>query len=140
MSVQKGERLITTLLSSWLFLFICTYYVLRPIRRGLVLDGLGNDAMPFIYMGTALITGGADKSVRLWTVADGKQVAQLEGSEGAVGAVAITPDGARPFGVREETINVASHGRPVSRDPMEAGEGRCPFRHLSSGTRRATHL
>ncbi len=57
MSVQKGERLITTLLSSWLFLFICTYYVLRPIRRGLVLDGLGNDAMPFIYMGTALITG-----------------------------------------------------------------------------------
>ena len=34
-----------------------TYYVLRPIRRGMVLDGLGNEAMPFIYIGTALVTG-----------------------------------------------------------------------------------
>lgn len=57
LSVRKGERLVTFLLSSWLFLFICTYYVLRPIRRGLVLEGLGNDAMPFIYMGTAVVTG-----------------------------------------------------------------------------------
>lgn len=57
LNVRKGERLVTFLLSSWLFLFICTYYVLRPIRRGLVLDGLGNDAMPFIYIGTAAVTG-----------------------------------------------------------------------------------
>jgi len=56
-SVQKGERLKTALLFSWLFLFICTYYVLRPIRRGMVLDGLGNEAMPLIYIGTALVTG-----------------------------------------------------------------------------------
>ncbi len=55
--VQKGERLKTSLLFLWFFLFICCYYVLRPIRRGLVLEGLGNDNMPFIYMGTALVTG-----------------------------------------------------------------------------------
>lgn len=55
--VQKGERLKTSLLFFWFFLFICCYYVLRPIRRGLVLEGLGNENMPFIYMGTALVTG-----------------------------------------------------------------------------------
>ncbi|MDZ4832293.1 MAG: hypothetical protein SGJ27_00690 [Candidatus Melainabacteria bacterium] len=56
-NVQKGERLKTFSLFAWLFLFICVYYVLRPIRRGMVLDGLGNENMPFIYMGTALVTG-----------------------------------------------------------------------------------
>jgi ATP:ADP antiporter, AAA family len=56
-SVQKGERLKTFSLFSWLFLFICVYYVLRPIRRGMVLEGLGNEYMPFVYMGTALVTG-----------------------------------------------------------------------------------
>src|SRR5439155_16439203 len=47
----------TGLLFAWIFLFICVYYVLRPIRRGLVLEDLGNDKMPFIYIGTALLTG-----------------------------------------------------------------------------------
>lgn len=56
-NVQKGERLKTGLLFLWLFLFICVYYVLRPIRRGMVLDGLGNEHMPWVYMGTAVITG-----------------------------------------------------------------------------------
>ncbi len=56
-NVEKGERLKTFGLFSWLFLFICVYYVLRPIRRGMVLDGLGNEYMPFVYMGTALVTG-----------------------------------------------------------------------------------
>lgn len=57
LNVQKDERLITVLLFAWQFLFICTYYVLRPIRRGLFLDGLGNEWMPVVYIGTALITG-----------------------------------------------------------------------------------
>ncbi len=56
-NVQKGERMKTSLLFLWFFLFICVYYILRPIRRGLVLEGLGNDNMPFVYMGTALVTG-----------------------------------------------------------------------------------
>lgn len=53
----EGERLTTALMFCWIFLFITTYYVLRPVRRGLVLSGLGNENMPFIYMGTALVTG-----------------------------------------------------------------------------------
>ncbi len=57
LDVQPGERLKTSLMFTWLFLFICVYYVLRPIRRGLVLDGLGNEYMPLVYIGTALITG-----------------------------------------------------------------------------------
>lgn len=57
LSVQKGERTITSLLFVWLFLFICVYYILRPIRRGLFLSGLGNDYMPLVYIGTALATG-----------------------------------------------------------------------------------
>jgi ATP:ADP antiporter, AAA family len=55
-SVEKGERLKTALLGSWLFLFICCYYVLRPVRRGMILEGLGNEAMPLVYIGTAAIT------------------------------------------------------------------------------------
>ncbi len=57
MNVQKGERMVTLLLFLWQFLFICVYYVLRPIRRGLFLDGLGNEWMPLVYIGTALVTG-----------------------------------------------------------------------------------
>jgi AAA family ATP:ADP antiporter len=57
MDVEKGERLITLMLFLWQFLFICSYYVLRPVRRGLFLDGLGNDWMPLVYIGTALVTG-----------------------------------------------------------------------------------
>jgi AAA family ATP:ADP antiporter len=56
-SVPKEERQRASLLFGWLFLFITTYYVLRPVRRGIVLDGLGNDNMCFVYMGTALVTG-----------------------------------------------------------------------------------
>lgn len=57
MDVEKGERLVTTMLFLWQFLFICAYYVLRPVRRGLFLEGLGNDWMPLVYIGTALVTG-----------------------------------------------------------------------------------
>jgi ATP:ADP antiporter, AAA family len=57
LSVQKGERTITALLFTWIFLFICVYYILRPIRRGLFLAGLGNEYMPLVYIGTALVTG-----------------------------------------------------------------------------------
>lgn len=57
LSVQKGERTITSLLFVWLFLFICVYYILRPIRRGLFLSGLGNEYMPLVYIGTAVVVG-----------------------------------------------------------------------------------
>lgn len=57
MNVHKDERLVTLMLFLWQFLFICVYYVLRPIRRGLFLDGLGNEWMPLVYIGTALVTG-----------------------------------------------------------------------------------
>ncbi len=57
MNVQKEERAITVMLFLWQFIFICVYYVLRPIRRGLFLDGLGNEWMPLVYIGTALVTG-----------------------------------------------------------------------------------
>jgi AAA family ATP:ADP antiporter len=57
LSVQKGERTITSLLFLWLFLFICVYYILRPIRRGLFLSGLGNEYMPLVYIGTAVVVG-----------------------------------------------------------------------------------
>jgi AAA family ATP:ADP antiporter len=57
LNVKKGERLKTALLFAWILLFICVYYVMRPIRRGLVLEDLGNDKMPFVYIGTALATG-----------------------------------------------------------------------------------
>ena len=56
-NVPKEERTRTSLLFGWLFFFITTYYVLRPVRRGIVLSGLGNENMCFVYVGTAIVTG-----------------------------------------------------------------------------------
>ncbi|MDA1017499.1 MAG: WD40 repeat domain-containing protein, partial [Planctomycetota bacterium] len=43
--------------------------------------------------GTRLLSGGADKSVRLWNVADGKQLLTCAGMTGAVADVALSADG-----------------------------------------------
>src|SRR5689334_3148516 len=40
-----------------------------------------------------LATGGADKTVRLWEVASGKQLAVLEAHADAVAGLAFSPDG-----------------------------------------------
>jgi WD40 repeat protein len=43
--------------------------------------------------GSALLSGGVDKSIRLWSLNDGKELRTYAGSTAAVTSVAVTPDG-----------------------------------------------
>src|SRR3972149_11829589 len=54
-SVRRGERLIVTLLFLWFALFISSYYIMRGVRRGLVIENLGADSLPVIYMGAPAV-------------------------------------------------------------------------------------
>lgn len=45
------------LLFLWLFLTICAYYILRPVRSALVLSTFGPQTLPWVYLGTAVVTG-----------------------------------------------------------------------------------
>jgi WD40 repeat protein len=45
--------------------------------------------------GSVLVTGGEDKTVRVWEVATGKQLRSLQGHLATVTAVAVRPDGAQ---------------------------------------------
>lgn len=51
-------------------------------------------SVAFTPAGDQLVTAGADKVVRLWNVAEGKEVRQFAGHTDVVTAVAISPDGA----------------------------------------------
>lgn len=54
-SVRRGERLVVTLLFLWFALFIASYYIMRGVRRGLVIENLGADSLPVIYMGAPAV-------------------------------------------------------------------------------------
>lgn len=54
-SVRKGERLIVALLFLWFTLFIASYYIMKGVRRGLVIENLGADSLPVIYMGAPAV-------------------------------------------------------------------------------------
>lgn len=67
------------------------YYTLPP--------GAGNPPLPAVYAvavtpdGKYLVTGGADKTVRVWDVATSKPVRSFQGHLGSVLAVAVRGDG-----------------------------------------------
>lgn len=56
-SIRRGERLLTFLMFLWFFITICAYYTVRPVRSALVLTDFEPTILPWIYMGTAIVTG-----------------------------------------------------------------------------------
>lgn len=52
---RAGTR--TAILFAWHFLILCSYYLLRPARASLMLDGFGTAALPWMYMASAAATG-----------------------------------------------------------------------------------
>ena len=63
--------------------------------------------------GTQALTGGADRTVRLWDVATGKELREYAGQEDLVRGVAFSPDG--------RFILSASHDHTAWLWPIDAG-------------------
>ena len=51
------------------------------------------NSVTFVAAGTEAVSGGADRTVRLWNLTDGKQLRTFAGGTDAVTSVAVTPDG-----------------------------------------------
>ncbi len=69
--------------------------------------------------GQTLLTGGGDKTVRLYNVADGKELRQFPGAENAVYSVAFHPDG--------KTIAAAGLDKVVRTWNVDSGEPTTEF-------------
>lgn len=52
-----GERKLALTLAAWNFLTIGTYYILAPVRSAFLLNSFGPEALPWVYMVGALVTG-----------------------------------------------------------------------------------
>lgn len=52
-----GERKLALLLAGWNFLTIATYYILAPVRGAFLLTNFGPEALPWVYMVGAAVTG-----------------------------------------------------------------------------------
>lgn len=55
--VQPGEGLLFALLFTYQFLIIFSYNIIKPVRSSLLVDGLGADALPIVYLIIALVVG-----------------------------------------------------------------------------------
>jgi WD40 repeat protein len=51
-----------------------------------------------------VISGSADRTVRLWDTATGRELAQFTGHEGGVSRVAFSPDGRRAISSDTEGV------------------------------------
>jgi WD40 repeat protein len=72
------------------------------------LQGHGSEVMCVTYSpdGRRIASGGRDRTIRIWDVADGRQGQVLRGHSGAVLAVAFSPDGRRLASVGEDELTI----------------------------------
>lgn len=70
---------------------------LRDRASAQVLSGHAGavQTVQFVPKAAQLISGGADKTIRLWNLADGKELRQFAGCTDIVHSVAMTPDGTK---------------------------------------------
>ena len=63
------------------------------------------EAVAYTPDGASLVTGGADKSVQLWTVANGAMPRAFAGNTDAVNSVAVSKDGTKVFSAGKDKKN-----------------------------------
>ena len=79
----------------------------------------GTNSVAFSVDATRLVTSGADKTVKFWSVADGKQLGTFAGPTDVVTKVVVTPDGKRVVAggldktVRVWPLPIAAAAQPV---------------------------
>lgn len=54
--IQRSEIAITLSLASYFFLLVASHYLIKPARNAMFLEDLGADNLPYVYIGTALVT------------------------------------------------------------------------------------
>lgn len=90
-------------------------------------------AIAFSHDGTQLVTGSDDKTVRLWSVADGRQLASVE-TPGAVNAVAITQAAKFVFSASGENVirKWSVPAKPADTKLVAAGELKGPGKPITA--------
>ena len=56
--IRPSERPLAAGLAAYYFLIVGALYLMKPARNALFLDGPGADRLPWVYIGTALVTWG----------------------------------------------------------------------------------
>ena len=75
--------------------------------------------------GAQIVSGGEDSTVRIWDVASGEQVAQLDGHAGGCNSVGFSPDGAQIVsGGEDGTVRIwdVASGEQVAQLDGHAGQ------------------
>lgn len=56
--VRRSELPLTLSLGGYFFLVVATHYLIKPVRNAVFLENLGADRLPWVYIGTAVVTWG----------------------------------------------------------------------------------
>ncbi|MFQ5744059.1 MAG: hypothetical protein ACE5HV_10775, partial [Acidobacteriota bacterium] len=59
LKIRRAEAPITISLAGYFFLLVATNYLIKPARNALFLEDLGAESLPYVYIGTALVTWAA---------------------------------------------------------------------------------
>ena len=102
--------------------------VANPGQKAVIQTDAAVNAVAYAPDGKTLVTGGADRTVRVWDAASAKELRTLAGATGSVLAVAVSPDGHSVAAGGDGSLRVwlLSSGQPVNVVFSGFGKGDAP--------------